>query len=280
VSDDGDALGRLVSLLDIERVEVDIFRGANPGSSPGRVFGGQVAAQALRAAGVTVEADHRAHSLHSYFMRPGRPGVPIVYRVERIRDGRSFTTRRVVAIQQGEAIFNLDASFQRAEDGLDHEVAMPVGVPDPESLPSREHGGWHHGPMDERDVPAPVAPGGDGRVAARQVWVRAAGELPDEPALHACVIVYLSDMGPTGAARHPHRASVPREAFRNASLDHAVWFHRAARADDWLLYTLEPVSTGGGRGLAWGTMHTRAGRLAAVVSQEVLLRVRRRDSEG
>ena len=270
-TDTAEALQRLVALLDLERVEVDIFRGATPGTAPGRVFGGQVAAQALRAAGATVDVDggHRVHSLHSYFMRPGRPGVPIVYRVERIRDGRSFTTRRVVAIQRGEAIFNLDASFQKDESGLDYETPLPAGVPDPESLPSREHGGWHHGPMDEREVPGPVSG------AARQVWVRARGELPDDPALHACVIVYLSDMGPTGAARHPHRDTVPRERFRNASLDHAVWFHRPARADDWLLYTLEPVSTGGGRGLAWGTMHTRAGRLAAVVSQEVLLRVRR-----
>jgi acyl-CoA thioesterase-2 len=270
-TEDTSVLGRLVALLDLERVEVDIFRGANPGSSPGRVFGGQVAAQALRAAGATVDADHRAHSLHSYFLRPGRPGVPIVYRVERIRDGRSFTTRRVVAIQHGEAIFNLDASFQRDEEGLDHEIAAPGGVPDPESLDRRDARGWHHGPMDERDVPDPVAPG-DGRRVARQVWVRAAGTLPDDPALHACVTAYLSDMGPTG---HPHLERVPREAFMNASLDHAMWFHRAARADEWLLYTIEPVSTSGGRGLAWGTMHTRAGRLAVVMSQEVLLRTRR-----
>lgn len=256
-------LDQLLLLLDLETLDDDMFRGANPGEGGGRVFGGQVASQALRAAGHTVDADHRVHSLHSYFMRPGQPGTPIVYRVERLRDGRSFTTRRVTAIQHGEAIFNLSASFHKVEPGPEYQLPPPSGVPDPDALPRRDFGNRHHRPIDTRELEVDGRPG-------RRMWIRADGKLPDDPELHACVIAYASDMGPVGAARRPHENWPGR--LMGASLDHVMYFHRSVRADEWLLYDLEAVSTSGARGLARGTIHSADGTLGVSLSQEALLR--------
>jgi len=264
----------LLELLDLEVIEHNLFRGAQPpgpAGPRGRVFGGQVASQALRAAHATVDAEHHVHSLHSYFLRPGRSEMPTVYQVDRIRDGRSFTTRRVVAIQDGEAIFNLDASFHREEAGLIHQVAAPEDVPVPDELSRRTHRHRHHRVIDERDVPDPVPIGGRG-VVTRQMWLRVEGELPDDPDLHACVIAYVSDTGPVGAARRAHEDERGDVAFMTASLDHSMWFHRPVRADRWLLYTLEAVSTSNARGLVWGTLHTSEGELAVTIAQEALLR--------
>ena len=264
---------RLLALLDLEPIERNLFRGANPGRGPGRVFGGQVASQALRAAMHTIEVDHHVHSLHSYFLRPGRFGQPILYSVDRIRDGKSFTTRRVTAIQQGEAIFALESSFQKTEDGPEYELPPPLGVPAPEDVPMRAPHGMHASPLEMREMELPD-PDDDNR-STRRIWFRTAGPLPDDdPGLHACVITYASDMGPVGAARRPHRDS--GTALMAASLDHVLWFHRQVRADDWLLYDLSAVATAGARGLARGTIHTLEGRLAVSVTQESLLRPVRR----
>ncbi|HEX7167050.1 MAG TPA: acyl-CoA thioesterase domain-containing protein [Acidimicrobiales bacterium] len=267
-----DGLERLVRLLDLEQVDRDIFRGANRrDDAPGRVFGGQVASQALRAAAATVDAAHRVNSLHAYFLRPGRHGSPIVYTVDRIRDGSSFTTRRVVAVQQGEPILNLDASFHKDEPGHEFQLPSPVAdAPPPETLERNRHQhGPHQRPIDMRDVVPPVSP-----LATRAHWVRADGALPDDPVLHACVVTYFSDSGPVGAARRAiggwERDGGPR--MMTASLDHCLWFHRPVRADEWLYYELEAVACTNARGLARGEMWTQDGTLAVTVTQESLLR--------
>ena len=256
-------LGVLLELLDLEPIDRDLFRGRNPGEG-GRVFGGQVASQALRGAANTVEVDHHVNSLHAYFLRPGRPGRSILYSVDRIRDGTSFTTRRVVAVQQGEAILNLEASFHKEEPGPEHQLVSIADVPDPDALPRRsDHGRRRHGrPIDGRevDVPAP---------STRRTWLRADGVLPDDPALHACVLTYASDMGAVGAAARPVAGA---GRMMRASLDHTMWFHRPARADEWLLYDLESVVVSRGRGVARGAMFTRAGVQVVSVTQEALLR--------
>jgi acyl-CoA thioesterase II len=265
-----EGLQRLIDLLDLEPIDRDIYRGPNPGEGAGRVFGGQVASQALRAAAATVEADHRVNSLHAYFLRPGRFGMPIIYTVDRIRDGSSFTTRRVVALQQGEAILNLDASFHKDEPGGEYQLPSPVDqAPPPDSLERNSHGwiGQHRRPIDMRDVHPTVSPH-----ATRAHWVRADGTLPDDHVLHACVITYFSDSGPVGAARRPLAGNGDWDRMMTASLDHCVWFHRAVRADEWLFYELEAVACGGARGLARGEMWTQDGKLAITVSQEALLR--------
>ena len=262
-------LDRLLHLLDLERIEENMFRGANPPREgdqpgpPGRVVGGQVASQALRAASNTVPVERPVHSLHAYFLRPGRLGVPILYSVDRIRDGGSFTTRRVVAIQNGEAIFNLSASFHAEEPGPEYQLPAPADVPDPEGVDDDRPGR----PVIHREFePSPPT-------STRRVWLKAAGSLPDDdPALHACVLAYASDSGPVGAAARPVRDAEP---MMRASLDHTMWFHRAVRADEWLIYDLHCVATAAGRGLARGSMFTQDGLLAVSVNQEVLLRPRR-----
>ena len=255
---------RLLDLLDLERLGPDTFRHVNRSRRPtgGRLFGGQVASQALRAASDTVGPELHVHSLHSYFLRPGRIGVPVDLSVDRIRNGRSFATRRVVAIQEDEAIFELSASFHVEEPGFDVQQALPAEAPDPASLPPSVHDHAHHRPFDSREF-GPL-PG-----ATRSLWTRAAGALPDDPAVHACVLTYLSDMGPVGAAR---RAGPPDVPTMRASLDHVLWFHRRVRVDEWLLYNLEAVSLSGARGLARGLVHAQDGRLALTVGQESLLR--------
>jgi len=277
-----DALDFLVGLLDIEPIEVNIFRGVSPDERRQRVFGGQVAAQSLMAAGRTVERG-RVHSLHAYFLRPGDPTVPILYEVDRIRDGRSFTTRRVVAIQHGHAIFNMSASFHVEEAGpLEHQFPMPE-VPDPETLPtmwerlepfreqlaewfSRPH------PIDQRHIgELPwTASGGDPR---QQLWIRADGDLPDDPLLHACVAAYASDMSLFDTMLTPHNVRWDDADFMGASLDHCMWFHRPFKADEWLLYDMDSPTAYGARGLARGFLFSRDGRLVVSMVQEGLMRM-------
>jgi acyl-CoA thioesterase II len=279
-------LDGLVTLLDLERIEEDIYRGVSPSASPVRVFGGQVAGQALVAAGRTVPADRRVHSLHAYFIRGGDPRVPIVYEVDRIRDGRSFTTRRVVAVQHGKAIFSLSASFQVDEPGIEHEVAMPEGVPDPESLPTRaevvadyrEQLGvfaQRPQPIDIRYVTEPpwISRARGPREARNQVWMRADGVLPDDQLLHVCVLTYASDMTLLDAVLAKHGVYWGMDKVLGASLDHALWFHRPFRADEWVLYDCESPTASGARGLATGRFFSRDGHLLATVVQEGLLRV-------
>jgi acyl-CoA thioesterase II len=272
----------LVDLLDLEPIEVNIFRGTQPNEERQRVFGGQVAGQALMAAGRTV--DHgRVHSLHSYFLRPGDPTVPILYEVDRIRDGRSFTTRRVVAVQHGRAIFNLEASFHDPEEGLEHQFPMPE-VSDPESLPplsqrlepwKEELADWFDRPhpIDQRhlgDLPWHSAGTGE---PCQRVWIRADGVLPDDPLLHACVATYASDMSLIDTILAPHDVRWDDAHFMSASLDHCMWFHQPFRADEWLLYDMDSPIAAGGRGLARGFLFDRQGRLCVSMTQEGLTRL-------
>ncbi len=280
-------LDDLVQILHLEPIEVNLFRGRSPDERRQRVFGGQVAGQALVAASRTVDEPGRmVHSLHAYFLRPGDPSVPILYEVDRIRDGRSFTTRRVVAIQHGKAIFNLQASFHVHEPGDDSQRPMPEGVPDPDSLPSfRERmEPYRHllgelydrpRPIDLRYVgPHPLERQGQSHTG-QQVWMKAVDTLPDDPTLHACVLTYASDMTLLDTTVLPFGLSYDSPGLQMASLDHAMWFHRPFRADDWLLYDQLSVSTGSARGLAAGNIFTRDGTLVVSVVQEGLVRLGR-----
>ncbi len=275
------ALDVLIATLDLEEIDRDIFRGMTPPTALQRVFGGQVAAQALVAAQRTVP-DRAVHSLHGYFLRPGATDRPIVYEVDRIRDGRSYTTRRVMGIQNGKAIFNLQASFQVLEDGFEHQATSPLilDLADLEALPRWRP--WYEG--DEVDVsrrPPPSMPF-DLRVAApaggydRLLWIRTAGRLTDDPMLHRCVAAYVSDLTLLSVAvpgmASPDPANKPvRPAFM-ASLDHAMWFHRPFRVDEWLLYAQSWASSSGGRGLTQGRLFSGDGRLAVSVLQEGAIR--------
>ncbi len=276
------AVDALIALLDLEPIEVNIFRGGSPPAERQRVFGGQVAGQALVAAARTVEPDSRVHSLHAYFLRPGDTRIPILYEVERIRDGLSFVTRRVTAIQHGRAIFSLSASFQVPEDGFEHSDPMP-DVPPPDTLPTiRERWGelaaergdttidldlpfdlrncdWTPG---DRDKPLPPY---------QRIWLKTTGVLPDDPVIHACALTYASDMTLLDTALLPHGLHRLDNAFM-ASLDHAMWFHRPFRADGWLLYAQQTPSASGGRGFAQGSVFTSDGKLAVTVVQEGLIR--------
>jgi acyl-CoA thioesterase II len=273
-----DALEELVALLDLEPLEVNLFRGVSWKDDRPRVFGGQVAGQALVAAVRTVDPGKEVHSLHAYFLRPGDPSVPIIYDVDRIRDGKSFITRRVVAIQHGEAIFNLQASFHRPETGLDHQLEMPE-APDPETLPGADELDpptpgrlWKRQPIDIRYVGGPPwesPPSPEGR---QLVWIRADGTLPDDPLLHTCVVAYASDYTLLGSSLLPHGRSYFRDDIMMASLDHAMWFHRPFRADEWLLYSHASPSASCGRGLAMGAIFRRDGTHVVSVVQEGLIR--------
>ncbi|MCZ7414410.1 MULTISPECIES: acyl-CoA thioesterase [unclassified Streptomyces] len=291
------ALDSLLDLLDLERIERDIFRGASRSAIVPRVFGGQVAAQALVAAGRTVPAERPAHSLHAYFLRPGDPGAPIVYNVDRIRDGRSYTTRRVVAVQHGQPIFHLSASFQVHEEGFEHQAPMP-DAPDPESLPTAAellpaHADLFIDPgVAERLAEAraavdlryvnepPYAAAGRGATEPRsQVWFRTNGKLDggrDQPMLHICLATYVSDMTLLDSVLLAHgRGGWVTGDVVGASLDHAMWFHRPFRADEWLLYDQESPTAQGGRGLGKGAIYTADGSLVASVIQEGAVRVPR-----
>jgi acyl-CoA thioesterase-2 len=279
-------LDRLVRLLDLERIEENIFRGVSPKHLPIRVFGGQVAGQALVAAGRTVPPERKVHSLHAYFIRGGDPSVPIVYEVDRIRDGRSFTTRRVVGIQHGKAIFSLSASFQVSEQGIEHAEPMP-DAPEPESLPTFEEriepyrerfGPWGFPrPIDVRYVDDPpwVSREHGPREARNRVWMRADGKLPDDELVNVCVLAYASDMTLLDSILARHGVAWGLDKVLGASLDHAMWFHRPFRADEWVLYDCSSPSASGARGLATGRFFAQDGRLLATVVQEGLLRVLR-----
>ena len=277
-----DALDLLVRLLDLEPIEVNIFRGVQPDEERQRVFGGQVAAQALMAAGRTVEHG-RVHSLHSYFLRPGDPAVPILYEVDRLRDGRSFTTRRVVAIQHGRAIFNLSTSFHDDEPGFEHQFEMPE-APDPETLPTvnerlapwRERlGEWYARPrpIDQRHIGELPWLRREPREPRQRLWIRADGKLPDDPLLHACVATYASDLSLFDTILNPHGVRWDDPRFMGASLDHCMWFHRPFRADEWLLFDADSPVAAGARGLARGFLFDRSGRLVVSMVQEGLARI-------
>lgn len=279
------ALDDLVALLDLEVIEVNIFRGASTDEDRVRVFGGQVAGQALIAASRTVDEPGRhVHSLHAYFLRPGDPKQPILYEVDRIRDGRSFSTRRVVAIQHGRAIFNLQASFHDDEpDGPDHQMQIDEGLTSPDDLPDfhtrmapyqERIGDWYHRPrpIDLRYVDGDPLSRQGGPSTGQHVWLRANGSLPDDPVLHACILTYASDMTLLDTTLLPFGLAFDHPGLQMASLDHAMWFHRPFRADDWLMYQQQAISTGGARGLAGGAIFTADGALAVSVVQEGLAR--------
>jgi len=284
-------LSELVDLLSLERIEVNLFRGASQDLGWGQVFGGQVLGQALSAAHQTVPEDRHVHSLHAYFLRVGDCRTPIVYTVDPIRDGRSFTTRRVVAVQHGKPIFHLSASFQIEEEGFDHQDLAPEGLLDPDTLlserqlakglkgklpPALYERAIAERPIDIRperphDPTRPTV-----REPTRRVWFRASDPIEGEsPWLHRCLLAYASDFGFLTTAMQPHGASWLTPGMQVASLDHAMWFHRPLRVDEWLLYDVESPSASGARGLVRGRVFDQRGRLVATVVQEGLVRDRR-----
>ena len=264
-----DPIERFLALLDLQPTGDDRFTAVTPSEGPPRLFGGQVAAQSLRAATLTVPADRLPHSLHAYFIRPGRPGVPLELTVERARDGRSFTTRRVSAAQESEPIFVLDASFHIEEDGDDWQPEWRADVPGPDEIEVTEPTMGRFSSMSPFDI-RPAGGKSPMGFPIHPFWVRTKGRLPDDPLLHACAITFISDMGVVGSAPRP--GAERSRGFMGASLDHAVWLHTPARADEWLLFDVEPMRNAGARGLARGTMHTQRGVLVASIAQEALLR--------
>ena len=279
-------LADLLQLLDLERLEINLFRGVSRDIGSPQVFGGQVLGQALMAASRTVEPDRAVHSLHSYFLRRGDFDAPIVYEVDRSHDGASFTNRRVVAIQHGQQIFHLSASFQRDEQGPDHQVEAPAVSPPEElpdltatvrrrlqDLPDQRRRFWERDrPFEFRSVEAIDA--GQPRPGVRHIWFRLAGHSPDDAVLHRCLLAYVSDFHLLETATLPHGLSYHTGGVLLASLDHGMWFHRPFRIDDWLLYALISPSSSGARGMAFGRIFDRAGRLVASTAQEGLMRVR------
>lgn len=268
-------LQELLQLLELERIEKNLFRAFHPAGRTHRLYGGQIMAQALMAGIRTVDDERLPHSLHGYFLRPGDPTVPALIDVERIRDGRSFSTRRIVVIQHGKAIFNMDASFQVPEPGLEHQADMPALLPPPLAKVPRElkedvFMAWRHEHKSLKDeVPHPPR---------QHIWFRASGTLPDDRALQACLLVYESDNALLSTGRLPHRGSFVRERLQMASLDHAMWFHQPAvarwRADEWLLYALDSPSTSSARCYNRGQIFTEQGLLVASTMQEGLMRKR------
>ena len=282
------AVEDLLQLLDLEPLEVNMFRGRSPQVGWQRVFGGQVVGQALVAACRTVEG-RKPHSLHGYFLLPGDPKIPIVYEVDRIRDGKSFTTRRVMAIQHGRPIFSMSASFHNDEEGLAHQATMP-DVPGPEDLPSEAEAKERVLPLMpdpvrryyERERPIELRPVEFGRYMGQKypdgrfnVWIRTTGRLPDDPAIHNCVLAYASDLTLLDTALVPHGRTLFEKEFMAASLDHSLWIHRPFRADEWLLYAQDSPNLSGGRGFSRGLIFTRDGTLVASVAQEGMVRIRR-----
>lgn len=284
------AMQELLAILDLERLEHNLFRGRSPKESWQRVFGGQTIAQALVAAQRTVEPDRHVHSLHGYFMRPGDTTLPIVYEVDRIRDGGSFTTRRVIAIQHGEAIFSLEASFQGDEQGLEHQVPMPLGVPTPDTLLSQQElmGKFGEAVPEgirrywERERPIEMKPAMLQHYTSREklephqnIWIRTTGPVPADRAIQCAVLAYLSDMTLLDTSTFAHGRAIFDPDIQAASLDHAMWFHRPNPLDGWLLYTQDSPSTQGSRGFTRGTLYAEDGTLVASVAQEGLIRLRR-----
>lgn len=280
-------VAELLRLLDLESIEVNIFRGESPKGRTQRVFGGQVLAQALVAANRTVEG-RTCHSLHAYFLLPGDPRIPILYEVDRSRDGRSFTSRRVVAIQHGRPIFHMSLSYQLQEPGLEHEIPAPA-VPGPDELPSEQQlreelvdqlpeskreqflrkRPIELRPVERRDFLNPQK-----GPPSQAIWLRTTEPLPDDVALHQCVLAYASDMTLLDTSLRPHGISLFSDRIQIASIDHAMWFHRPFRADEWLLYVQDSPSASGARGFSRGSIYTQDGKLAASVSQEGLMRLR------
>jgi acyl-CoA thioesterase II len=287
-------LAALVSLLELERLENDLFRGASRDIGAPQVFGGQVLGQALRAAYATVGGAHIAHSLHAYFLQRGDVNAPIVYFVDRSRDGHSFSNRRVTAIQHGAQIFHMAASFQLPQSGVEHQLPMP-DVPPPEELPEREAASTlllelppklreyfrHERPFEYRYIDGAAVAGrtpGDPRSTAcegpalQYFWIRTVDQLPPDDALHRCVLAYVSDFRLLFTATLPHEHLLADTRRIMASIDHAMWFHAPVRVDEWLLYAMSSPSASGSRGLARGSIFTRAGKLIASTAQEGLLR--------
>ncbi len=276
----------LVELLDLETIDTNLFRGIQPDTMLQRVFGGQVAAQSLVAGARTVEPPLSAHSLHSYFLRPGDTTVPIVYDVERMRDGRSFSTRRVVARQHGRSIYFMTISFQRPEDGFDHQDRMPTVPPPEDSLsvgevvrrrsPERAEQWLTEWAALELRTIGDSRPGGElsseDRPAQSRLWIKVGGRLDDVELTHKAAFTYASDLTLLGSALVPHDLLVTSPQVQSASLDHTIWFHRPFRADEWLLYDQTSPSASGARGLALGRVFTQDGRLVATVAQEGLIR--------
>jgi acyl-CoA thioesterase-2 len=279
----------LLAALDLTdtgaRTSEDIFTGPSQWMPLGRVFGGQVLAQAIIAATRTVADDRSIHSMHGYFLRPGDVNYPITFSVDRIHDGRSFSTRRTQAYQNGLPILSMIASFQDDDEGLEHQVAMPQDLPDPETLPNSaetledvEHPVAQYWasqrPFDMRHVPSPIYLSVEGaHVAHQAVWFRSIGDLPDDPALHRAALAYASDYTIMESVMRRHGVAWATPGLKAASLDHAMWWHRPARVDEWLLYTQESPSASGGRGLSLGRIFSRDGRLVASVAQEATIRV-------
>jgi acyl-CoA thioesterase-2 len=279
----------LLELLDIEQIEANMFRGVSPAEGWQRVYGGQVIGQALVAASRTVEDESRvAHSLHGYFLRPGDTTIPILYSVDRIRDGGSFNTRRVVAVQKGQAIFSMSVSFQVMEEGLHHQIDMPADVKPPEEcateaelreaysskIPEEFKSDFERPrPIEMRFMepindfePEPMAP-------YQNVWIKAADTMPDDIRLNQCLLAYASDMTLLDTCYRPHGIGWTNENFQVASLDHAMWFHRPFKTDDWLLYAQDSPYSGGARGFNRGSFYTQDGRLIASATQEGLIRL-------
>jgi acyl-CoA thioesterase-2 len=282
------SMEHLIQILDLERIEENLFRGLSPDVGWQRVFGGLVISQALVAATRTVVNDRFVHSLHAYFLRPGDPSVPIIYEVDRIRDGASFTTRRVVAIQHGKAIFSLSASYQLDEPGMAHQIAIP-DIPTPDSLPGadvtyerflrdapdhiRQY--WlRERPVEIRPVALSHYISAEKLEPVQHVWVKANGTVPNDRAIQSAVLAYISDMTLLDTSLFPHGVSVFDRTLQAASLDHAMWFHRPSTVDGWLLYTQDSPSSGGARGLSRGSMFDSAGTLICSVAQEGLIRKR------
>ncbi|RLP74967.1 acyl-CoA thioesterase II [Mycetocola tolaasinivorans] len=283
-----DPLASLLGALDLTdtgaRTSEDIFTGPSEWSPGGRVFGGQVLAQAVVAAARTVAEDRFVHSMHGYFLRPGNVDLPITFSVDRIHDGRSFSTRRTQAYQSGRPIFSMIASFQDEDPGLEHQDPMPTDIPDPESLPSAADAlagvdnpvarQWATGrAFDIRHVPTPIYFSVQEKTPHQAVWMRINGTMPDDDLLHRAAIAYASDYTILEPILRAHGLPWVTPHLKIASLDHAMWWHRPARADEWLLYVQESISARGGRGLSRGKIYDRAGNLVASIAQEGMVRV-------
>ncbi len=280
-------LQKIIEILDLEEIEKNHYRATSPSEGWQRVYGGQVIGQALVAAARTVDPDRFAHSLHGYFLRPGDTEVPILYKVDRIRDGKSFTTRNVHAIQHGRPIFSMLISFQGIEDGFDHQMDAPADVPPPESLRSEEElraeeakahpelfSDWSFSerpidfrPIHPQNLVNPVA-----QEPRNWAWMKVKGALPDDQSLHQCALAYLSDWSLLDTAFYPHAVSFLQDNIQTASLDHAMWFHRPFRADEWMLYVQDSPSASGSRGFNRGLIYSRDGTLIASATQEGLMR--------
>jgi acyl-CoA thioesterase-2 len=284
-----DPLASLLTALDLTdtqaRTDEDIFIGPSQWMPQGRVFGGQVLAQSLVAAQRTIADDRFVHSMHGYFLRPGNVDLPITFSVDRIHDGRSFSTRRTQAYQEGQPILSMIASFQDVDEGLEHQIDMPTDIPDPETLPSAAEALGHvehpiakywatDRPFDMRHVPSPIFLDVQGpHVAHQAVWLRAIGPLPDDPNLHRAALAYMSDYSILEPIFRRHGIAWATPGLKAASLDHAMWFHRFGRVDEWMLYVQESPNATGGRGLSQGRIYSRDGLLLASVAQEGMVRV-------